>query len=93
MALSAADPACPFVVQDKGKPVFDWEKSWATACGKAGVPEIIFHDNRRTAATNMIEAGLSEKEAMEITGHKTRAIFDRYHIVSERRMRASRPLL
>jgi len=35
----------------------------------------------------MIEAGLSVKEAMEISGHKTLAVFDRYHIVSERRMK------
>jgi hypothetical protein len=35
----------------------------------------------------MIEAGYSEKEAMEISGHKTRAVFDRYHIVSSKRMK------
>ena len=35
----------------------------------------------------MIEAGLSEKEAMEINGHKTGSVFDRDHIVSERRMK------
>jgi hypothetical protein len=35
----------------------------------------------------MIEAGLSEKEAMEISGHRTRYVFDRYHIVSDERLR------
>jgi hypothetical protein len=35
----------------------------------------------------MIEACFSEKEAMEISGHKTRNVFDRYHIVSERRIK------
>jgi integrase len=80
------ESACPFLIQDQGAPVFDFEKAWATGCDAAGIPGTLFHDLRRTAVTNMIEAGLSEKEAMEISGHRTRAVFDRYHIVSERRM-------
>jgi integrase len=87
MALSATDRNCPFLIQHEGRPVFGWEKAWATACKAARIPQALFHDLRRTAATNMIEAGWSENEAMEITGHKTRAMFDRYHIVSERRMK------
>lgn len=87
MAVAAGSAACPFLIQNEGKPVFDWEKSWATACTSAGVPGALFHDLRRTALTNMIEGGLSEKEAMEISGHRTRAVFDRYHVVSERRLK------
>ena len=87
MALSAADPGCPFLIQNEGKQVFDFEKSWKTACKAAGIPEALYHDLRRTALTNMIGAGFSEKEAMTVSGHKTRAVFDRYHIVSSRRLK------
>jgi len=78
---------CPYLLQRFGKRVFDFEKVWSAAVKDAGAEEALFHDLRRTAVTNMIDAGLSEKEAMEISGHKTRAVFDRYHIVSERRMK------
>lgn len=51
---------------------------------RAGVPELLVHDLRRTAARNMIRAGLGEKLTLEIVGWKTRAMLDRYNITDER---------
>ncbi len=70
-------------IYDNGHPIKDFRAAWATAREHAGVPRAIPHDFRRTAVRNLIRAGVAQSVAMELTGHKTPAIFKRYAITDE----------
>jgi integrase len=46
-----------------------FKSSWATACAKAAISGVTFHDLRGTAVRWMAEVGCSEAEMASITGH------------------------
>ena len=80
------DPHSPLVFHRDGIPIRRWRTAWRTACQAAGVPTRFLHDCRRTAARNLIRANVPERVAMLLTGHKSRAIFDRYNIINEQEL-------
>lgn len=75
---------CEYVFQRKGRKLGDFKKAWRTACLVSGHSSLLVHDFRRTTVRNLTRAGVPEKIAMTMTGHKTRNVYDRYNIVDEK---------
>jgi integrase len=73
----------------------DFKRAWETACEKAGFPigrkqgGYVFHNTRHSAVTNLVNAGTPAHEAMAVSGHRTRSVFDRYSIRVEEQTRAA----
>ncbi|MDA0204735.1 MAG: tyrosine-type recombinase/integrase [Acidobacteria bacterium] len=59
-----------------------YRSAWASGCKPAGLEGLRFHDLRRSAVRSLLDAGLDESSVMKIVGHRTRAMLDRYNIVS-----------
>jgi integrase len=82
---AARDLACPhvFTGADGGR-LGDFRKAWQRAAQAAGITGLLFHDLRRSAARNLIRAGVPEQVVMDLGGWRTRSILARYNVTSER---------
>jgi integrase len=107
---SQCHAGCGWVCHQDGQRLKSMKTSWRTACVKAGLGRFrntkgkyvgnrgyegaLIHDFRRTAVTNMEDAGVPRKVAMAISGHKTDSVYRRYHIVrKEQLIEAGKKLL
>ena len=87
VALARRRSDCPYVFHRDGKRMGGFRKAWKRAVAGIGQPNLIMHDLKRTSLRNIVRAGTSERVAMDISGHRTRSVFDRYNITSEKDLR------
>jgi integrase len=86
-------PDSPWVFSRRGERIIDFRWSWDEACKRAGVPDLNFHDLRRTAVRNMRRAGIPQVIRMKISGHKTDSMERRYNIVDAEDLQMAKELL
>jgi len=90
-AIQMGDPACPYLFQREGKQIsrYTFHDAFKRVAVRLGRNAVLFHDLRRTAVTNMIEAGIPPEKAKDVSGHLTMSVFERYNIITAAKARAS----
>lgn len=82
----AETPDVPWIIHRDGRQLHnhdDYRFPWAHAAQLAGLPDLHIHDLRRTAARNMLAAGVPETEVCKVIGWKGPEMLRRYAIQDE----------
>lgn len=61
----------------------NYHDAWDRACERAGHPDKLVHDLRRTTTRNLAKAGVATPTAMRLVGHRTMSTHLRYQIVEQ----------
>ncbi|MEO7426325.1 MAG: site-specific integrase [Fibrobacteria bacterium] len=56
---------------DQYCPIGDFKKAWKSCLRAANISDFRFHDTRHIAATNLVNAGMTERDVMKIAGWDT----------------------
>ena len=81
--LATSGQRVPQVFTYGGKPIGSIRRAFETACQRAGISGVVFHDLRHTFVANMRRAGADYFRIIAITGHRTMEVFKRYHTVDQ----------
>ena len=79
-------PHVPWLIHKDGRRLTEasqYRSAWHKAVKDAGLDGLLFHDLRRTAARNLLSAGIDEPTVCRVIGWKNSNMLHRYRIVDE----------
>jgi integrase len=84
----------PYVFTDSdGKRFQDVKTAFHSACRRAGIKDLRFHDLRHTFASHVVMQGVDLTSVKELLGHKTLTMTLRYaHLAPSHKVKAVAPL-